>query len=166
MWPWQGGLPPGMSGGGGGGIGGSTGGADNAALRADGAGGVTLQASPLLIGDVGDLSNHLRARKANAGGTTLTATDSGKTVSITAGSGDDDVNLPATPSPGTWYTIVIVGTDRLTIHAQGSHVIYNGASASTAGGSINSNVKGSRLTIEYVATNVWACASTGTWTLA
>lgn len=55
MWPWQGGLPPGMSGGGGG-IGGSTGATDNALLRADGAGGAAVQSSAITADDTGNIT--------------------------------------------------------------------------------------------------------------
>ncbi len=162
---WGGETPPGLAAGGGGGIGGSTGSTDNAILRADGTGGATAQATGVLIDDSNHLSGALVARQAGAGGNTLAATDIGKTVSITVGGGDDAVILPAAPADGTWYAFVILGTDELTVQAQGSHVIYAGGVASLAGGIVKSSVKGSYIVLQYVNTNMWAASTqTGTWT--
>lgn len=163
---WGGESPPGLAGGGTGTIGGSTGLTDNAVLTASGAGGSTLKATNVLI--VSDaISGALRARRAGAGGVTLAAADIGKTASIDVGGGPDTVTLPAAPTAGTWYSFVILGTDELTVRAQWSHVIYIGASASSAGGTAKSSTKGSYLVLEYVNTNMWAAStSTGTWTLA
>lgn len=162
---WGGETPPGLAGGGSGsGIGGSTGSTDNAILRADGTGGATVQATGVLIDDANALSGALRARRAGAGGITLAAADIGRTVSIIVGGGSDEVTLPAAPAPGAWYAFVILGTDELTVQAQGSHVIYAGSVASLAGGIVKSSTKGSYIVLEYVNTNMWAASTqTGTW---
>lgn len=166
MWPWQGSLPPGMASSGGG-IGGSTGSAPNALLTASGGGGSTLQATGVFVDSANAISGGLRARRAGAGGETLGAPNVGKTVSIDVGGGADDINLPAAPTLGSWFAFAMLGTDELTVHAQGSHVIYVGSSASSAGGSVKSSTKGSYLVLEYVNTNMWAASnSTGTWVTA
>lgn len=53
---WSGETPPGLAGGGGGGIGGSTGATDNRLLRADGAGGATVQSSAVSVDDTGNVT--------------------------------------------------------------------------------------------------------------
>lgn len=157
---------PTAGGGAGGGLAGSTGSADNALLRADGTGGATVQETGILADDSNALSGWLRGRRAGAGGLTLTAADSGKTVSITSGGGADQVDLPASPSFGTFYCFAIIAADELTVQAQGAHRVYVAGTASSAGGTAKSSTVGSYLCLEYVATNMWTGPASGTWTTA
>lgn len=60
---------------GGGGLSGSTGGTDNALLRADGTGGATVQASPVSVGDSGEISGY-RENQIVVSGTSYTLDNS------------------------------------------------------------------------------------------
>jgi hypothetical protein len=151
---------------GGGGIGGSTGAADNALLRADGAGGATVQATGITVSDSNQISGGLAGSRPSAGGSTLNAQQSGSVVSLQAAGGADTVTLPAAPTAGQWYDFVIIGADELTIQAQGAHIIRVGTSASTAGGTAKSSTQGSRLHLVYGAANQWFGISSGTWAYA
>jgi hypothetical protein len=66
------------------GIGGSTGATDNALLRADGAGGATLQDSPLVVSDAGEISGATRLDVDNLriDGNTISATNANGPVII------------------------------------------------------------------------------------
>lgn len=151
------------SAGGSGDVVGPSGATDNAVARFDSTTGKLIQSGLVIIGDSGEIGGSIRSRRANAGGVALVASDSSKTVSIISGGGDDDVQLPASPVLGTWYSFVVIGIDKITVQAAGSQVMYNGSVASSAGGTISSGVKGGYLYLEYVAANMWAGYSSGTW---
>lgn len=159
----------GTSGSGGGGTGtiiGDTGSTDNRVLRSDGTGGVTLQNSAITLDDNGALSGNLLTARNGAGSVTLVAADSGKFVNIAIGGGADTVTLPAAPTAGTWYIFDIIGTDEMTVQAQGSHVIRVGSSVSSAAGTAKSSTRGSSMHLHYAAANLWVGMISGTWTLA
>jgi hypothetical protein len=145
-------------------IGGSVGATSTAIPVASGTGGATLAASTVLIFNNNQMSGQLLRPRTT--GTTLATTDSGRLMTIPSGGGADAYTLPASPTAGTVFEFAVIGSDQLTIQAQGSQVIYIGGSASTAGGSAASSTQGSYLRIVYVATNQWHCLAAGTWTLA
>jgi hypothetical protein len=146
-------------------IGGTLGATSTAIPVASGTGGATLAASTVLITSNNQMSgNVLRPRTA---ATSLTVADSGRHHSIPAGGGSNTYNLPAENlSVGVFFVFSCIGTDTLTVQAQGSQVIYVGGSASTAGGSIASSTQGSCLVLFHAAINIWTAVASGTWTLA
>lgn len=149
-----------------GGVGGSTGATDNMLLRADGTGGATLQNTGIVVNDSNQMQGQLGFPRATIGAT-LTVAQSGQTVRISNGNAGEVV-LPTTPTLGTFFFFICVAdADSIAVQCDTvTHVIYIGASASSAGGSASSSTKGSMLRLEYVATDLWFGIASGAWALA
>ena len=83
-----------------------------------------------------------------------------------AGSSADIVLTLPNTFVGDWYRAVVTDNHYMKFKAQGSDVIYNGASVSSAAGYIRSTTVGSSITLELAVSGKWyVTAVTGTWTI-
>jgi hypothetical protein len=73
--------------------------------------------------------------------------------------------LPAA-TVGLWYRFVVHVAEILQLQSDGTDVIYLGASASLAGGTLTSNTVGSDVLISCSKAGVWTTLSSGTWVAA
>lgn len=74
-------------------------------------------------------------------------------------------SLPANPEVGEFHTFYIQNVNGITIQAAGIHTITINTLVTAPGGSVNSIVVGSAVTLEYMDNNEWnATSALGTWT--
>jgi hypothetical protein len=133
--------------GGGGGIGGSTGANDNRVLRADGAGGATVQASPVTIDDAGAVTGVTSLTASGAlSGSNLSGTNTGdQTITLTGdvtGSGTGSFAATIANDAVTYAKIQNVAADRLLGRGNGGGAgdvqeITLGTNLSMAAGVLN-----------------------------
>lgn len=157
--------------GGSGGIGGSTGATDNAILRADGAGGATAQGSAAILTDAGVLqapfvefaitvNNVTQADDPFDIPTSWSARDfqnGGATASV-------QLTLPDPPARvGVWFMFTVLAAQNMVIQAPTGVTLRIGASATSSGGTLTSNVVGSKLLLMYENSTTWAALMSGTW---
>lgn len=116
------------------GLGGSTGSIDNVLLRADGTGGATVQASPVVVEDAGEIYGY-RVKINTQSGTsyTLQSSDSGKIIEFTSGSAVA-VLLPKTMPANCGGTIDQIGAGQVTfsLESGATWVVYQ-SKTKTAG---------------------------------
>lgn len=161
-----------LSGGGGGGssgggtIAGTTGAADNRIIRSDGIGGSTVQSSGIAVDDQGSMSGQVLAVRALDDDYTLIASDSGSVFNIRSVGGSATITVIAVPANGFHFEVFVATNDQVTIDFVGSQVCYVGAVPTTAGGSITSVTKGSKIRIALEAPNLFSAIASGTWALA
>lgn len=110
-------------------IGGSTGSVDNAALRADGTGGKTLQSSPVIFDDSGNViasnvSPGLLSTATAAGTTVLTVASKG--IQVFTGSTTQTVTLPVVttlPQIGFGFVVQNDSSGAVTVNSSGGNAV-------------------------------------------
>lgn len=106
-------------------IGGTTGSVDNALLRADGAGGSTVQGTGIIVGDSDEISGQKANINAQTGTTyTLQTSDCGKIITFSNGSAIT-VTAPNSLAVGWNATLVQKGAGQVTISAASGASVVN-----------------------------------------
>ena len=96
---------------------------------------------------------------------TLVSADSGSGFNIRLVGGSATITLFAATS-GFWFEAFVATTDEVTIQFIGSQVCYLGATPTSAGGTLKSSTKGSKVRVVFEAPNLFSALSSGTWAAA
>lgn len=130
------------------GIGGTTGSTDNRLLRADGAGGATVQASAVTVDDDGEIYGYAVKLNQQTGTTyTLAASDTGKIVECSNASAIT-VTLPNSLPVGFGCTLMQTGAGQVTFSAASgaAFTAYNGKTKCAG---------------QYAAVTIWVHSNSG-----
>ena len=146
--------------GGGGTIGGSTGVVDNAVLRADGAGGITLQNSPVIMSDLGASVGQRETITSSGVNIALTTDMSG---TLFTNSAVVEFTLPALTS-GVWFRFVVGSANFLRVNASGGATMSYLANTTAVNGYARSQTQGDELRIVGLSTGWVVTDLDGTWT--
>jgi hypothetical protein len=143
---------------------GSTGSTDNALLRADGTGGVTIQSSLVTVDDSGSVNipsgQHYKINNVN-----LAAADVGAQPTATYTSVSTTYPLPSAPTVGTIVDIVGIG-NVWTATATSNYVIRMGADVSAANGVLTASNGYDCAMLVYIGNSIWVVKSpTGIFTV-
>lgn len=67
---------------------------------------------------------------------------------------------------GFVFEVFVATTDEVTIQLTGSQVCYLGSTPTSAGGTLKSSTRGSKIRMVFEAPNLFSALSSGTWTAA
>lgn len=91
-------------------------------------------------------------------------TDSGKTYNNVGASGMVTINLPASPTVGTRFRVLVADAQYMKFKANTAQTITYDSLTSASAGYVRSNYKGASMTVEAVSNTRWMCYSDrGPW---